>query len=56
MEGSAIRPLPCARQVGKTTLIRSFSKTYESTIFLNLEKEKHHGYFEVTDNVKETID
>jgi predicted AAA+ superfamily ATPase len=35
-----------ARQVGKTTLIRDFSKGYENSILLNLEKLKDATFFE----------
>lgn len=45
-----------ARQVGKTTLVRSFADTYETAILLNLEKEKDFEYFERTDSVKEIYD
>ncbi|NLA23474.1 MAG: ATP-binding protein [Bacteroidales bacterium] len=45
-----------ARQVGKTTLVKSFAKTYSSAILLNLEKTKDASFFEKTDNVKEIID
>ena len=41
-----------ARQVGKTTLIKQFSKTYKYSISLNLEKPEHHRYFEEFDDVK----
>lgn len=45
-----------ARQVGKTTLIKEFGKTYENVIFLNLEKKEDFQFFEGTDNVKEIIE
>lgn len=35
-----------ARQVGKTTLVKDFSKTYKKSILLNLEKPKDAGFFE----------
>lgn len=35
-----------ARQVGKTTLVKDFSKTYKKSIFLNLEKSKDVLFFE----------
>lgn len=41
-----------ARQVGKTTLITDFSKTYKSKISLNLEKPKDKRFFEEYDEVK----
>ena len=45
-----------ARQVGKTTLVEQFSKTYKYSISLNLEKSEHHRYFEEFDDVKIIID
>ena len=45
-----------ARQVGKTTLVEQFSKTYKHSISLNLEKPDHHRYFEEFDDVKIIID
>lgn len=45
-----------ARQVGKTTLVEQFSKTYKHSISLNLEKPEHRRYFEEFDNVKIIID
>lgn len=41
-----------ARQVGKTTLVNDFSKTYKNTISLNLEKSKDVRFFEDYDDVK----
>ena len=35
-----------ARQVGKTTLVKDFSKTYKHSILLNLEKSKDARFFE----------
>jgi predicted AAA+ superfamily ATPase len=35
-----------ARQVGKTTLIKEFSKTYQNKILLNLEKPSDKAFFE----------
>lgn len=35
-----------ARQVGKTTLVKDFAKTYAKSIFLNLEKSKYSSFFE----------
>ena len=45
-----------ARQVGKTTLVEQFSKTYKYSISLNLEKPEHHRYFEEFEDVKIIID
>ena len=35
-----------ARQVGKTTLVNDFGKTYDQYLYLNLEKEVHQKYFQ----------
>lgn len=35
-----------ARQVGKTTVVREFSKEFDNYIYLNLEKEDHKAYFQ----------
>ncbi len=40
-----------ARQVGKTTLIKEFSKTYPYKILLNLEKIKDRLFFMLSDDV-----
>lgn len=40
-----------ARQVGKTTLIKDFSKGYNNSILLNLEKEKDATFFESYNDV-----
>ena len=45
-----------ARQVGKTTLINAFSKTYKNRLYLNLEKKADSQYFEQTDNVNTIIE
>lgn len=45
-----------ARQVGKTTTVRHFSKTYAHSILLNLEKVEHKRYFEDYDNAKTIVD
>jgi len=45
-----------ARQVGKTTLIKEFAKTYEYQLYLNLEKKADSQYFEQTDDVKVIIE
>lgn len=44
-----------ARQVGKTTLIKQFSKTYKHRILLNLEKSKDVRFFEDYDDVESII-
>ncbi|MDA3894344.1 MAG: AAA family ATPase [Salinivirgaceae bacterium] len=41
-----------ARQVGKTTLVNKFSKSYKYSIFLNLEKSIDISYFQQFDDVK----
>ncbi|APY10166.1 AAA family ATPase [Seonamhaeicola sp. S2-3] len=41
-----------ARQVGKTTLVKNFAKTYKHSILLNLEKAKDIRFFEDYDEVK----
>ncbi len=45
-----------ARQVGKTTLIKEFAKTYKQHIILNLEKSDDRSFFEQSDNVKSIVD
>lgn len=45
-----------ARQVGKTTLVQQFAKSYENSIMLNLEKKSDKQYFENYDNVKDIAD
>lgn len=45
-----------ARQVGKTTLVNEFSKSYKHRILLNLEKPDHLQFFEVYTNVKTIVD
>lgn len=40
-----------ARQVGKTTLVKEFSKAYKHSIKLNLEKPKDISFFEDYDDV-----
>ncbi len=44
-----------ARQVGKSTLIREFSKEYNNFIELNLERKEHYLLFEI-DNVKSIVE
>ena len=34
-----------ARQVGKSTLVKKFSKTYKNRILLNLEREEDIQFF-----------
>ncbi len=45
-----------ARQVGKTTLVKEFSKTYKYQLYLNLEKKADSQYFEQTDDVKTIVE
>lgn len=45
-----------ARQVGKTTLIKSFAESYEKKVFLNLELNSDKRIFEDFDSVKDIID
>lgn len=40
-----------ARQVGKTTLVNDFSKTFKNNILLNLEKPKDVRFFDAYDDV-----
>lgn len=42
-----------ARQVGKTTLVKEFAKSYETSIFLNLEKQSDLDLFDGLDDVNE---
>ncbi|MCL2434726.1 MAG: AAA family ATPase [Lentimicrobiaceae bacterium] len=44
-----------ARQVGKTTLIKEFSKQYDVFIELNLENEPDRMLFDIYDDVRELI-
>ncbi len=44
-----------ARQVGKTTLINIFSKSYRQYVYLNLERPEHKRYFEEFEDVKDII-
>ncbi len=50
-ENPSRRPLLIrgARQVGKTTLVRTFSRSFSSYIELNLEKASHKKIFELED-------
>lgn len=45
-----------ARQVGKTTLIKEFAKSYKTVLLLNLEKKQDFDFFEGTDDVKEIVE
>lgn len=45
-----------ARQVGKTTLVKEFAKTYKYQLYLNLEKKVDSLYFEQTDDVKTIVE
>jgi len=45
-----------ARQVGKTTLVSHFSKSYEFYLHLNLEKSKDLAYFSSNNSVKDIIE
>ena len=45
-----------ARQVGKTTIIRNFGKSFDNFIELNLEKEKDKNFFNFTDDVKKIFE
>ena len=45
-----------ARQVGKTTLVKEFAKTFTQKIFLNLEKKEDRDFFEQNDNTKIIIE
>jgi predicted AAA+ superfamily ATPase len=45
-----------ARQVGKTTAIKKFAKSYKHTILLNLEKSAEVAYFQDFNDVKDIID
>lgn len=45
-----------ARQVGKTTLIKQFAKSYKYAILLNLEKAADAAYFQKFDEVKTVLE
>lgn len=45
-----------ARQVGKTTLIQDFAKSYQNSIVLNLEKKGDLRYFNDFDDVKTIVE
>jgi predicted AAA+ superfamily ATPase len=57
-ENSARKPLIIrgARQVGKTTLIKSFAEEYEYKILLNLEKSSDKQIFDEFDDIKSIVD
>lgn len=40
-----------ARQVGKTTLVKTFAKEFDVFVYLNLEKKEDRVLFEKTDNI-----
>lgn len=45
-----------ARQVGKTTLVNQFAKTFPNAILLNLEKKSDRSFFDDFDDVKTIIE
>lgn len=45
-----------ARQVGKTTLVKNFSKTFQNAILLNLEKNSDRSFFDGFDDVKTIVE
>lgn len=45
-----------ARQVGKTTLIKEFSKDYKNRIMLNLEKPHDRKFFDDFDDIKSVLE
>ncbi|RPA68750.1 DUF4143 domain-containing protein [Cyclobacteriaceae bacterium YHN15] len=45
-----------ARQVGKTTLVKDFARTYPFAILLNLEKESERSFFDDFNNVKSIME
>ena len=45
-----------ARQVGKTTLVTEFAKSYDFFISLNLEKAADKDFFEAYDDVKTIVE
>lgn len=57
-DGSNRKPLILrgARQVGKTTLIKEFAKSYPNHIFLNLEKAPDRSIFETYDDVTTLVE
>ncbi len=45
-----------ARQVGKTTLVKQFAKTFPNAILLNLEKTSDRSFFEDFEDVKTIVE
>lgn len=45
-----------ARQVGKTTVVKDFAKTYPNSILLNLEKESDRSFFDDFNDVKSIVE
>lgn len=45
-----------ARQVGKTTLVEDFAKTYPYSILLNLEKHANKAFFEELNDAKSIVE
>lgn len=45
-----------ARQVGKTTLVEDFAKTYPYSILLNLEKQANKAFFEELNDAKSIVE
>lgn len=45
-----------ARQVGKTTLVKEFAKSYENHIFLNLEKSEDATIFQTYEDVETLVE
>ncbi|MCB0737950.1 MAG: ATP-binding protein [Bacteroidetes bacterium] len=45
-----------ARQVGKTTLVKDFAKTFEQSILLILEKKEHYNFFEQYEDARQLVD
>lgn len=45
-----------ARQVGKTTVVKEFAKSYRNSILLNLEKTKDKNVFETNEDVKTVVE
>ncbi|MEN8251794.1 MAG: AAA family ATPase [Bacteroidota bacterium] len=45
-----------ARQVGKTTMVKQFARTYKNAVLLNLEKSADRAYFENYDEVSDIVE
>jgi len=45
-----------ARQVGKTTLVNEFARTFDNSILLNLEKPSHFRFFQDYEDVQTIIE